>query len=121
MAAGDAQITIAASEAAVTWAEYVWPEWVPEEVRTQVESFWAESWGRGPRAWLRDYAEQGAPAFGSVVTLGDGFSLNAPKVTGRYVHAWNNIGRIVLDDGTFAYTSFNSATVGSTTTTPKES
>ena len=53
--------------------------------------------------------QQGAPAFGSVVTLGDGFGQNPPKTTGRFVHAWNNIGRLVRDDGTFAYTSFHHA------------
>lgn len=28
------------------------------------------------------------------------------RAEGRYVHAWNNIGLVVRDDGTFAYVSF---------------
>lgn len=53
---------------------------------------------------------QGAPPLGTVVTLGNGFGPNPPLVTGHYVHPWNNMGRLVLDDGTFAYTSFDKAT-----------
>ena len=45
-----------------------------------------------------------------IVAFGNGFGPSPPLVTGRYVHAWNNIGRLVLDDGSFAYTSFNKAT-----------
>lgn len=44
------------------------------------------------------------------MTLGNGFGPNPPLVTGHYVHPWNNMGRLVLDDGTFAYTSFDKAT-----------
>jgi hypothetical protein len=92
-----------------TWAEWTWPDWVPAGIREQVEAFWAEEYGRGPQAWLRDMAVQGAPPIGDVVTLGNGFGPSPPPVTGRYVHAWNNIGRVVLGDGTFAYTSFSPA------------
>lgn len=95
------------SEAAKTWTEYAWPDWVPEKVRAQIESFWGEKFHRGPQAWLRDTQEQGAPRFGARLTMNDGFGANPPQTTGRYVHAWNNIGRLVRDDGTFAYTSFN--------------
>lgn len=98
------------TEAPKRWADWSWPEWVPEEIRSQVEGFWDETWGRSPRTWMHDMHQQGAPAFGSVVTLNSGFGSNAPTVTGRYVHAWNNIGRIVLGDGTYAYTSFNTQT-----------
>jgi hypothetical protein len=93
-----------------TWAEWEWPDWVPAGVREQVESFWLEKWGRGPQAWIRNAIEQGAPDFGAVVTLGDGFGPNPPLVTGHFVHAWNNIGRLVLGDGSFRYTSFSSQT-----------
>lgn len=88
------------------WQDWAWPAWVPAAVREQVEGFWSEDWGRGPRAWMRSSHEQGAPAFGATVTLGNGFGPNPPQVTGRFVHAWNNIGRLVLPDGSFAYTSF---------------
>lgn len=88
-----------------SWADWAWPDWVPAEVRVAIENFWSEDIGRGPHAWMRSMHEQGAPAFGSVVTMDDGFARNAPQVTGRYVHAWNNIGRIAMDDGSFKYTS----------------
>lgn len=83
--------------APVSWDLVVWPEWVPVEVRTQIAAFWG-CFGRRPR----DYVEQhrtnyaNAPCFGERVRLRrlfDGF------VEGRYVHAWNNIGRVVRDDG----------------------
>jgi hypothetical protein len=91
---------------AATWAEWTWPDWVPAAVREQVEGFWSDDYRRGPQAWLRDMKVQHAPPFGEVVTLGNGFGVNPPPVTGRYVHAWNNIGRLVLDDGTVACTAF---------------
>jgi protein gp37 len=100
---------VPAAEAPRTWADWAWPDWVPAEVRKHVEGFWGADQGRTPRDWIRDMHQQGAPAFGSTVTLGDGFGPNAPKVTGRFVHAWNNIARLVRDDGTFAYTSFHHA------------
>ena len=94
-----------------TWAGYSWPDWVPAKVRKQVEDFWSGSWGRGPHSWARDMREQGSPALGAIVTLPNGFGEDAPDITGRYVHAWNNVGRLVLDDGTFAYTSFSRSAV----------
>jgi hypothetical protein len=92
-----------------TWAEWAWPDWVPPKVREQVEAFWADGYGCGPRAWLHDISDRGVPPFGAVVTLGNGFGVNPPPATGRYVHAWNNIGRLVLDDGSVVCTSFNPA------------
>ncbi|MFG3585041.1 phage Gp37/Gp68 family protein [Streptomyces sp. NPDC047990] len=96
-------------EAPLTWSEWTWPDWVPAEVRDAIEGFWGPKCGRTPRDWMRDMHQQGAPAFGAAVTLGDGFGPNPPKVTGRFVHAWNNIGRLVREDGSFAYTSFHHA------------
>jgi hypothetical protein len=93
--------------AQLTWADWGWPEWVPIKVREQIEDFWRDSLGRGPEAWLRNSREQGAPVHGETVTLPDGFRSDAPMTTGRYVHAWNNVGRLVRDDGTFAYTHFS--------------
>lgn len=98
---------VSVAQAPRTWAEWTWPEWVPAEVRAQIQGFWSEDWGRGPQAWIRSMHEQGAPAFGSTATLPDGFATNAPRTTGRFVFAWNNIGRLVRDDGSFAYTSFD--------------
>ena|SRR5690606_1726239 len=86
------------------WSEYVWPEWIPEDVRKQIEEFWCESWGRSPRMWLDDARRQGAPVLGSRVTLQE--LGGKTQVEGRYVHCWNNIGRLVLDDGSVAWVSF---------------
>ena len=92
-----------------TWAEWTWPDWVPAKVREQIEGSWTEKWGQGPHSWMRDMHVQGAPPFGATLQMEDGFGSNPPLVTGRYVHAWNNIGRLVLDDDPnreYAHTSF---------------
>ncbi|NUP13824.1 MAG: DUF5131 family protein [Polyangiaceae bacterium] len=90
-----------------SWKDYVWPEWVPAEQRKQIEEFWSESWGRGPRSWLRDHIAQDVPATGARITCAvdklGWATVNKTAhsgVTGRYLHSWNNIGRIVKDDGT---------------------
>ncbi|MFF1284396.1 DUF5131 family protein [Streptomyces sp. NPDC058299] len=99
-------------EAPATWAEWTWPDWVPAQVREQIEDSWSSRWGLGPRHWIRDMHDQGAPAFGARLTMDDGFSSTPPQVTGRFVYCWGNIGRLALDDDptgrgrAFAYTSF---------------
>ncbi|MGW3825741.1 DUF5131 family protein [Streptomyces sp. NPDC005071] len=96
-------------EAPRTWAEWAWPEWVPVEVCEAIEGFWGADQGRSPRDWMRDMHQQGAPAFGATLHMDDGFGRNPRQIVGRYVHAWNNIGRLVLPDDPnrpFAYTSF---------------
>ncbi|MAY48822.1 MAG: hypothetical protein CMH38_03505 [Microbacterium sp.] len=84
--------------------EWGWCTWVPQGVRDQVEDFWRHHGGEA--GWRADMLRQGAPKYGAVVTMDDGFGSNPAQVTGMYVHAWNNIGRIVMPDGTFRYTSF---------------
>ncbi|MBT2477603.1 phage Gp37/Gp68 family protein [Streptomyces sp. ISL-94] len=96
-------------QASASWADWTWPEWVPAIVREHIERFWGADQGRSPRDWMRDMHQQQAPAFGARVTMDDGFGADPKQTTGRYVHAWNNIGRLVRDDGTFAYTSFGYA------------
>ena len=100
---------VAAEQAPATWAEWTWPDWVPARVREEIESFWGAGQGRSPRDWIRDMHHQGAPPHGVTLRMDDGFGPNPRQVTGRYVHAWNNIGRLVLDDDPtreYAYTSF---------------
>lgn len=94
------------------WESFTWPEWVPLEVRKHVEEFWSDDYNRGPDEWLRDTAD---PYNGKGVTLGTRGTFwvigHRALVVGRYVHAWNNIGRAVLEDGTFEYVSGGLATL----------
>lgn len=83
------------------WADFVWPDWIPEHDRVLIQDFWSDKWGRGPREWAKDAAApyNNAPTGTRVrtwVTV-DGHRV---VVSGRYIHRWNNIGRVVLDDGT---------------------
>ncbi|CCJ07042.1 DUF5131 family protein [Methylocystis sp. SC2] len=80
------------------WADFDWPSWVPEIVQKQVMDFWRKDWNRGPSAWLRSSIENGHPPLGTigkyhVVRNGE------PLVEGRFVHAWNNIGRVIDEAG----------------------
>jgi len=87
-------------EAPPTWDEVVWPNWVPVRIREQIKSFWS-CFGRIPDDY--DAAKRGnnnkAPPFGALVMVkprrGDGWWC------GRYVHAWNNMGRVVRNDGSY--------------------
>lgn len=89
---------------AKSWAEFTWPEWVPERERKLVEDFWSDNYGRGPQEYHRDLRIQRAPIFGAVVTLEK--LCGRESVTGRFVHRWNNIGAVVLGDGTSQAVSF---------------
>ena len=93
------------SESTETDAGWNWPDWVPSKVRAEVESFYVYHGGRA--GWLRSAERNGAAEFGSVVTMPNGFGPNAEQVTGRFVFAWNNIARLIMDDGTFRYTAFH--------------
>lgn len=89
-----------------TWQSHQWEDWIPVEIRKQIKEFWSVDIGRGPKQWKQDEIEQEAPRTGSIVTLPE--LISKKKVTGRYVHCWNNIGRIVHEDGSFSYVSFYS-------------
>lgn len=90
---------------ALTWDEFAWPDWVPAEVRNQIEQFWGASSGRSPAEW----EENARSPYNNAVPLGTRGAFwvmgGSGIVLGRYVHAWNNVGRVVLDDGTFEYVS----------------
>lgn len=90
-----------------TWAEFSWPDWIPLEVRRPIEDFWSEKWGRGPHKWAECAEERCAPPLGTVVERPE--LSGKSRASGRYVHAWNNIGRVVLEDGTFRYVSIDSS------------
>jgi protein gp37 len=95
----------------ISWEEYPWEDWIPEELRKAIQDFWRSSWGRGPWSWLRDHVHQHVPRTGArVVLAGDDRWLRTSKmavagVSGRYIHMWNNIGRVVDDDGRIHFTS----------------
>lgn len=98
-------------EQLITWSAYTWPEWVPEKIRKEVERFWDERSGRSPLQWMQNAVSNRVPAMGSTASLQR--IKKGVKVAftddhyefcmGRYVHCWNNIGRIVHEDGTFSY------------------
>lgn len=90
------------------WDDFPWPEWVPSAVRSQIQSFWSD-FGRTPKDWINDIRQQwdgDPPNFGDVVQLREMLSENR-LVEGRFVHAWNNIARIVLKDGSYKAVSFH--------------
>lgn len=102
----------AESNAPEKWADFQWPDWVPVKQRESIEGFWSEANGRGPVDWLRDHRIKRVPATGARVTCSvdrSGWAtinkMATAGVSGRYLHAWNNIGRIITDDGQTIYAS----------------
>jgi len=93
----------------LTWKEYAWPEWVPIKTREQIESFWSESYGRSPKEWEHscraEYNNQ--PTLGTRVRCQSDAdfwhdhrkSTEKTEIEGRWVPCWNNIGRVIADDG----------------------
>lgn len=88
-----------------TWEEFEWPPWVPEKVRNQVEDFHSSQQRHNPRHWHENATRShvGHAPFGSYVSAVP-VSKSVPvseseRVEGRWVPAWNNIGRVVEDDG----------------------
>ncbi len=86
--------------APATWSDVAWPAWVPPELRAEIATFWSEAWHRGPKAYAAQFATNYARrvGFGERVS---GRDLGKKPIAGRYVHAWNNIGRVVRDDGSY--------------------
>lgn len=89
---------------AKTWDEFSWPEWIPEDLRSSIKEFW--SWHGGPQEWLGDAKRQGAPVIGSRVELVRLCGREGEREAGRFVHCWNNIGRVVREDGSVGAVSF---------------
>ena len=100
------------------WADFAWPEWVPAKVRMEIESFWSwENYKRTPREWAANAVQNGGGiAIGSLVGVDNVTYPGSKEVrpfndyrayrTGRFVHAWNNMCRVVYEDGTFDYASY---------------
>jgi protein gp37 len=86
-----------------TWAEVQWPEWVPPAIRKQLDDFWGANAHRSPSEYessIRTDCYVGIPNFGEKVMLRE-LASNGEKVSGRYIHICNNVGRIVCDDGSY--------------------
>jgi len=80
-----------------SWDVFPWPDWVPEDLQRSIEKFWFPEWGRGPEQWLDDARSHRMPRFGQCVRMKQ--LLTEKLVTGRFVYAWNNIGRLVTSAG----------------------
>jgi len=85
---------IAPADAPATWATFPWPDWVPAVTRAAITDFWS-CFGRSPRHYLHDCLEQRGPPFGAHVAQERG----GRRFEGRWIHCWNNMGRIVDADG----------------------
>lgn len=84
------------------WSEYQWPSWVPQFVRDQVESFWSNEWGRDYIDWQKSCAAayNYQPPLGAMVHVNRRAGWRGRKVrVGRWIPTWNNMGRILLCDG----------------------
>lgn len=96
-------------EAPETWEEVEWPEWVPQEVRDQIVGFW--TWHGPPAEWALSAVREAArhtlpPKFGETVLVRPRAGPNGAMVCGRWIHAWNNMGRVVRPDGTYMCPSY---------------
>lgn len=78
-----------------------WPDWVPDDVRKQIENVW--SGRRTVDDWKRNAELNAMPEFGQRVRMLSVGEHGKRVVEGRFVHAWNNIGRVIADDGTIEY------------------
>lgn len=88
-----------------TWSAFPWPEWVPPAWREHVERFWSAFYGRSPKQWLQDVRGQGSPPVGAEVTCSVLSGDRRQRLTGRWLHTWNNMGALVTPDGVAHVTS----------------
>ena len=93
----DVQTAAPRASAPMKWCDYQFPE-------AHIRDFWREEWGRSPRAWLEAAAApyNRHPEIGTMV-YAKGF--RGDVVVGRWIPLWNNIGAVVLDDGTVVSSS----------------
>lgn len=93
---------------------YNFDSWVPKEVRQQLIDFWG-IFGRTTQDWLNcsktEESEQcyyieaqgfRHPPYGAKVEyiLKNYKNTGETKfIKGKYIHAWNNMGRLITDDG----------------------
>ena len=87
-----------------TWNNFHFPEWVPEKVQDQIREFWCEGFGRGPAEWMQNAQNNKSPLMGDRIRC---FDFRGDKVDGRFIFAWNNIGRLIMDDGSYIVVGFH--------------
>jgi protein gp37 len=85
-----------------TWSDFTWPDWVPKKVREQIEDFWGQL-GRKPKDWAENAIHNDSPPFGMHMGYRD--ERNGEAVYGKWIFAWNNIGRLIGDNGEIYYPS----------------
>ncbi len=93
-----------------TFGNYKFDEWVCEDVRKQIRNFWG-CFGRNYKDWLKNFENEKKefPKYGENVTVLKrkevlGHTLYE-KYEGRFIFAWNNIGRIIDKNGKIGYVS----------------
>lgn len=109
-----------------TFGEYEFEEWVPAELRRQIREFWGQM-GRTHEDWIRSFCDEISdicyhgpnpngfrhpPNGARVIYLQKDYALSKQAgkdvfnlLTGRYIHAWSNMGRVVHNDGTYSVVS----------------
>lgn len=90
-----------------TFGNYQFPSWVCVEVAQQIMNFWGQM-GRDHKDWLDNAEiEKGLPKLGEeVICFSRAYrSDDYEKIEGKFIHAWNNMGRIVKPDNTYSCVS----------------
>ena len=90
-----------------TFGNYKFESWVPVKVAQQIMEFWG-CFDRNYKEWLENpkiyIDEMRLPRNGQKVVFYVKTYLKEDsyfKYEGRYIHAWNNMGRIVFEDMTY--------------------
>ena len=109
-----------------TFGDYAFPYWVPDKVQQQIKDFWG-CFGRTHKDWIENskinevefsgYRQKisgfGAPPLGATADFffkDYKLSKEAGRdvyrvVRGRYIHVWNNMGRLIDEYGEAHYPS----------------
>lgn len=99
-----------ACETPETWDAVDFPVWIPEKLKQQIISFWS-CFGRKPIDWIKDNRKN-TRKFGEMVDATYGIEYvddvrNTKRIKGRFVHAWNNMERVVVGDEYFVVADFD--------------
>lgn len=82
-----------------------WPGWVSSRVLLELRRFWTDG-HRSIKNYWENAKSNRAPAFGAIMGMTARQWLcaaDSPEavVRGRFVHAWNNMGRLISDRGEY--------------------